>query len=295
MNRKAIIVASLLFMASQAWCMDYLYMLFPKNEQPTRTEQANDTIIEPVEETPVIKPRVAIVFIQPQVNFTESILDLIGIAKNKDILGVIFVIDNNGGPLAQYSALHDVMKKMSLIKPTVSLVAGNAYSCGYLIASAANYIIAHSCSGIGSIGLLHEVARYKNAKTKGQTEADLEVEIFQAGACKTLFNEFAKALTDEDRKYLQDNLTISYKQFLKLVAENRNLSLDNYTDWAEGKSFISCEALKRGLIDEIGTAFEAEKKIIELIRQKYPDFTFADEIEPLYKKESQPQPAAQQQ
>ena len=44
----------------------------------------------------------------------------------------------------------------------------------------------------------------------------------------------------------------------------------------------SKRAMELGLIDEIGTAFEAEAKLIELMRKKYADRIISGEVEYLY-------------
>ena len=63
------------------------------------------------------------------------------------------------------------------------------------------------------------------------------------------------------------------------MARNRNLSIDNHLDWADAKIFMGHEALKLGLVDEIGTLLDAEQKILELIKQKTSDTVFDNTIE----------------
>jgi protease-4 len=170
-----------------------------------------------------------------------------------------------------------LIKKTSTKKPVVALVAGWANSCGYMIASAADYIFAHSFSELGCIGVVQELAKYKEVKVTGNVEAKMDVELFTAGQFKAIFNAY-KELSDEDRAHIQEGIEKGYQQFLNLVSQNRNLERNEYKNWAEAKIFIAPQALELGLIDEIGTIFEAEAKILELIRQRNPDCVFDNEL-----------------
>jgi protease-4 len=183
---------------------------------------------------------------------------------------------------------------VTTIKPVVSLIAGSALSCGYLIASASDYIIAPSCGDIGNIGVLQMIQRFENPKIASDIVAGLDMKVFQAGEFKTLTNPYSKKLSENDKKYIQDELNKVYKQFLLLVAHNRGLHVKNHKVWADGRIFIPSEAISLGLIDKIGTAFEAEEKLCELIRKKNPAQTYADSIETIFYGDSRKQALVQE-
>lgn len=232
---------------------------------------------EKIAETQLIKPGMGVIYINPQVDFKQVMSSLVQATKNKEIFGILLIVDCNGGDMGAFSALHDLIKKITEIKPVVSLVIGSALSAGYLAIAATDYIVAQMLSGLGCIGVITEIQKYKEVTLKGNLEADLDVEIIYDGEFKAIWHPYKK-LSDKERKYVQEYNTKYYQIFLKIVAQDRKLSLADFAEWAEGKLFIADEALQLGLIDEIGTIFEAESKMLELIHKKNPDIRFDTEI-----------------
>lgn len=231
---------------------------------------------------PEQKMTIKIVYLDGPIYFQKIMLDLFNIAKDSQVSGVLLVIDNYGGSTTNYFMIHDLIKRITTIKPVVALVSGAAVSCGYAMASAANYIVAGNLSQIGNIGVLSEKWYYNEPSVTtdenyAKIKAKLENETFRAGEFKDLFNPH-RQLTPEEKNYIQENINKTYQEFLKLVARNRSLNLDNYKTWADGKTFLANQALQLGLIDAIGTMLEAEDKLLELIYQRNPQVKFTELI-----------------
>ncbi len=220
-------------------------------------------------------PRIAFIAINDEIKFFQVAQHLVNVAKNPTFDGVILVINNNGGSLGAFSVIHDLIKKVNKSKPIIAVVGQGALSCGYLIASATQYIFAHTLSDIGAIGVIRQISRYKQAKIKeNDLEAEMQVNLLYAGEFKVDTHVFAKDLSDEQKKVLQDNLNFVYGKIVDMVAENRNLKRDTYKVWAEGKKFLAPRALELGLIDQIGTIFDAEEKVRELVVKKNPQAAY---------------------
>jgi protease-4 len=254
--------------------MEYLKKYFVSDTPATQT-------IEIAPAAP-LKVKVGIIHIPDNINFPQLIKTLTEAAKNKELQGLILLIDNNGGDVGQFSTVHDLIKKITTIKPIVGLVCGSAYSCGYMIASATNYLMCSEGSNIGSIGAIIELQKFKDlhlaANPNNHWNATVDVEIWTGGTYKGMSNTNL-ALTETQRNYLKEFVEKTYQYFINLVARNRNLSIDNHLDWADAKIFMGHEALKLGLVDEIGTLLDAEQKILELIKQKTSDTVFDNTIE----------------
>lgn len=227
-----------------------------------------------------LPPRVVIINIYNDLDFTKCSKELINAKKQANIVGVILRINNHGGSGWDFSVIHDLIKNLATSKPVVCLVEGCALSAGYLVASSGNFIFAHSCSGIGGIGVILQIDRHYNPKVKKDGwQADLKEEIFSAGEFKGIYQVCSPELTDRQRIYLQERLMKDYQDFIKLVSQNRNLNKDDYKVWAEGKIFNPQEGLELRLIDGIGTIFDAEEKIKQLIVERDPNFKAIDDIE----------------
>lgn len=200
---------------------------------------------------------------------------LITAAKDPSIKGVILLINNNGGSMSNYSMLHDTIKKMRSFKPVVAVVI-RAFSAGYIVASAADYIIAHRCAEVGSIGVILEIKHFKNPLIQQDgIETQFTSTLFKGGEFKDIYHAYGRGeLSEKEITYLQQNVEISYNEIVSLIAENRSLSINNAEAWANAKTFIAHTALDLGLIDQIGTLFEAEEKIMELLSRKaYKPYT----------------------
>lgn len=229
-----------------------------------------------------IKPKVAVIEAS-SLNLKKMCNKLVYVAKNTEVLGIVFLIDSLGGPTADYSVFHDLIKEITSRKPVVALVISNALSGGYLIASGANHIIAHNGSSIGGIGVIFEIRRDCDVQVKtDKLRAKSNFEVFKAGKFKALGHPYVNGFSDDERTYLQEKIERYYQFFISVVATDRNLDVNTSEEWAEGKEFLADEALKLGLIDEIGTYFDAEKKIVDLIKQADPHTNYDTEIEPIY-------------
>ncbi len=242
-------------------------------------------------ELKVVKAKIAPISILENSDLIQVMFSIVEAAKNKEVSGILLNIDCNGGAADKFSALHDLIRKVKEKKPVVGHVLGSALSGGYLVGSATSYLIAQSVSGIGSIGTVLELHKYKEPKVTGNVEARLQVDLYSSGEYKTLYNPF-RELTEQEDAYLKSENEKSYQLFLKFVSENRNLDLKDSKKWAEGIIHFAHDALKLGLIDEIGTIFEAEEKLIELIRKRNPDIVYDNECEFVHS--AQPQQQQQQ-
>lgn len=224
-----------------------------------------------------VKPCIASIFINNEIVFTQIMNDLQNAANNSSVHGILLLIDNYGGSTGNYSAVHDMVKKVATMKPVVGLIVGNAFSGGYWVASACDYLICPSCSELGSIGSMYEITKYKDAKVTGNLEALLDIDVITAGEYKGLTHPH-KAWTDKHRTFIKEHTQKMYMLFAKSVAQNRKLDMAKCEEWADAKVFLSPEALELGLVDQIGTIFEAEDKLRELIHARNPDIIFEKEI-----------------
>lgn len=251
------------------WLPSFIYSkLYPTPQDPTAVAPE------------IYNPCVAVIDFSDNTDIAKLERILINAVKDPAIHGILLTINHSGGG-GDVVVIHDLITRIKRIKPVVGLIRGTAYSAGYWVASATDYLIAHSASDIGSIGALREIHRWQDPKYNQPNgyDATAKIYLFKAGKYKAIGNAWNTDLSDDEKKYVQENLNGSYDLFKNTVASNRGLDLANADDWAEGKEFIASKALKLNLIDEIGTGFEAEEKLIELIHGKYTDEIMSKTIE----------------
>lgn len=144
-------------------------------------------------------------------------------------------------------------------KPVIVLVENVCASGGYYIACAADTIIAPASALVGSIGAYFP---YFFRLKDFIEQFKIHYIPIKAGMYKTTTDPFVN-LSLEEEALLQSLLNDSYQQFASDVAKMRKLSLNKLTEWADGKIFTGKQALKLGLIDAIGSAYDATKVLKE--------------------------------
>jgi protease-4 len=68
-----------------------------------------------------------------------------------------------------------------------------------------------------------------------------------------------RPLTQEERDLISRDLKIMHENFIKKVAENRNLDIEKVRKLADGSTMLGQMALENGLIDKIGGMYEVNE------------------------------------
>jgi len=134
-----------------------------------------------------------------------------------------------------------------------------AASGGYYIASGASKIFANGGTLTGSIGVIAEFPRYYELLNK----IGVSVEIITAGKLKDAGSP-VRDLTIEEREYFDKLLKDTHEQFIRDVAEGRNMDYDYLKTLSEGQIFTGNQAFELGLVDAIGTLDDAKNHILEI-------------------------------
>ena len=171
--------------------------------------------------------------------------------SNPNVKAIVLDINSKGGSQVACEEITDDIKKSS--KPVVAYIGDNGLDESYLIASGADAIVASSSSSIGGIGLSFiDSNKYSKTKLTGVYNEDyLKLKKSNESNPDNLLN--GQKMIDQD-----------YTQFIKAIAENRNLKPNYLAKLAHGKRYNGNEAKNLGLIDKIGN----KNKAIELAASK---------------------------
>lgn len=165
--------------------------------------------------------------------------------SDENIRGLLVRIDSYGGAPVASEIVMNAFKRSSI--PSVALIREAGTSGGYMIASAADTIIASAMSDIGSIGVsMSYVGNWQQNAETGLTYVPLTSAPFKD------YMHPDKPLTEAERALLERDLAIYHKHFVAMVSENRGLSLERVAELADGSSMPGALALEAGLIDELG-------------------------------------------
>jgi len=193
-------------------------------------------------------PHIAKVRIEGTITEDDELLDrLETIRKSAAVKGVILSVDSPGGTTAGGEAIFEAVRKLAADKPVVAQVGTLAASAGYMIASAADHIVARQSSIVGSIGVLVQFPDVTGLMDKIGVKLE-EVKSSPLKAEPSPFNP----TTDEERAMLRSMILDSYDWFVGLVDERRPMTRSEVLAVADGSIFTGRQALQKKLIDELG-------------------------------------------
>lgn len=198
---------------------------------------------------------IAKVKIEGTITEDEELLErLADLRKAGAVKGVILSIDSPGGTTAGGEAIFDEVRRLAETKPVVAQVGTLAASAGYMIASAADHIVARKSSIVGSIGVLVQFPNVSGMMDKLGITLD-EIKSSPLKAEPSPFNP----TTEPERAMMRSMIMDSYDWFVGLVDERRPLDRQQVLALADGSVFTGRQALERKLIDEVGGELEAVK------------------------------------
>lgn len=164
--------------------------------------------------------------------------------SNPNVKAIVLDINSKGGSEVACSEISESIKNSS--KPVVAYIGDNGLDESYLIATSADSIVASSSSTIGGIGLSFiDSGKYSKEKLTGVYNEDYL-------KLKKSNNTDPDNLANGQKMIDQD-----YTQFIKKIAENRDLEPNYVSKLAYGKRYNGNEAKNLRLIDKIGNKNKA--------------------------------------
>ena len=183
----------------------------------------------------------------------DRLLERIRQAGDDPIKALVVRINSPGGSAAASQEIHAELKKVrEKGKLVVVSMADMAASGGYMIACAADYIVANPATITGSIGVIIDATN-----TQGLYDLlGIEYEVIKSGEFKDTLNP-ARPLTDAEKELLATMVDDIYGQFVDLVVEGRGLNREKVLAYADGRILTGRQALEAGLVDELGNLYDA--------------------------------------
>jgi protease IV len=179
------------------------------------------------------------------------------------VSAIIFRIDSPGGSyVASDTIRRETVRAREKGIPVIVSMGNIAGSGGYFVAMAADKIVAQPGTITGSIGVFAGKMLTNELWEKLGVSWD---EIYTSK--NATFWTGTHDYTPEQWALFQNFLDQIYEDFISKVAEGRNLSKEKVSEIAKGRIWSGEDALKIGLVDELGGIREAivlAKKIAEI-------------------------------
>lgn len=188
--------------------------------------------------------------------------DLQDLAKDKDVKAVVLRVNSPGGSAyASEQIWHQVME-LKKVKPVVVSMGSYAASGGYYISCPANWIVAEPNTLTGSIGIFGMFP-----DVSGLLREKLGLKFDEVKTNKyALFGTRSRPFTADELSHLESYIDRGYKLFRQRVADGRRLKVDQVELVAQGHVWLGQDALRIGLVDQLGGVEVALRKAAQLAK-----------------------------
>ena len=178
-------------------------------------------------------------------------------AANPAIKAVVVSVNSPGGSVVASDEIYHALVKFD--KPVVIWMGEMAASGGYYISCGGDYVFAHPDTLTGSIGV---ISQFLNAEELMQ-KVGVDAVVITSGPRKDIGSPF-REMTEEEQALWKGIIDEIYGGFVELVAQARDLPVEQVRELADGSVYTGRQALKLGLVDGVGTLDDAIAKAAEL-------------------------------
>lgn len=196
---------------------------------------------------------------------SETISTAIGEArKDSSVKAVVLRVNSPGGSSLASDIIWREVELTKKVKPVVVSMGDLAASGGYYISCGANKILADENTITGSIGVFGIIP---NAKKLLNEKLGVTIDTVNTNTYSDLASPFRplKALETEYISLLVERI---YNDFVSKVSVGRAMTYEEVDEIGQGRVWSGSDALKIGLVDEIGGLERAVELAAELAKVK---------------------------
>jgi protease-4 len=195
-----------------------------------------------------LRGKVGIIPIEGIIGEAGEIIEQINeFADDKGIRAVVLRINSPGGGVVPSQEIYQAVRELKKKKKVVASMGSVAASGGYLIAVAADRIVANPGSITGSISTVMHYANVEELLKK----VGVRSAVVKSGKFKDIGSP-TREMTAEEKSLIQAIVDDIYDQFVRTIAENRKLPLQRIFELADGRIFSGRQAKDLGLVDDLG-------------------------------------------
>lgn len=207
------------------------------------------------------KPNLAKLYLNFPIYESETFAKQVeSIQKNKNIKGVLLIVNSPGGGVGASIEIADMIKELNVKVPVIAYTQSLMASGSYYAGMYARSIYANRGALIGSIGVIFTAPNIEVALAK----LGVEMQGTHAGEYKEI-GTITRKWNLKEQKFINELTQEQYKMFYSdvLAAREGRISTKDPKEFAEGKIFSANQALKLGLIDNVGSMNDAIKALKE--------------------------------
>ena len=187
---------------------------------------------------------------------------------DESVKAVVLRVDSPGGSaFASDVIANEIAALQNAGKPVVASMSSVAASGGYWISVGADRVFANSTTITGSIGIFGMFPTYQ------RTAAHLGLATDGVGSTP-LSGQLRpdRAMTDDTKRLFQLVIEEGYDDFIGRVATYRGMEKEEVDAVGQGRVWTGADALRHGLVDELGGLDEAVAFAAELVNLAEDDY-----------------------
>ena len=175
------------------------------------------------------------------------------IRNDKSVKAVVLRVNSPGGSVLGSEKIKAQIDSLRQNVPVIASFGDYAASGGYWISAACDYIYADETTLTGSIGVFSMIPDFQKT-----VNDKLHVNITAVNSNKHAdMYELMRPLDKQEIAHMQSSVEHIYDRFLNIVAEGRNMSINDVDAIAQGRIWTGAQALEIGLVDQIGSIDDA--------------------------------------
>ena len=196
---------------------------------------------------------------------TKICKDLEKLKNDDDVKAVVIRLSSPGGDAYASEQIWHAVTELKAKKPVVVSMGDMAASGGYYMSCNANWIVAQPTTLTGSIGIFGIIRDFSELTTK---KLGLHFDQVQTNKHSVFGDTWARPLNAEELRLVAGNVNRGYQLFRTRVANGRKMTIPQVERIAQGHVWLGMDAIKIGLVDQLGGTDMAVAKAAQLAHLK---------------------------
>jgi len=208
--------------------------------------------------------KIAVVDVKGVITSSRGIVEEIErLKEDDDVKAIILRINSPGGGVGPSQEIYQQVLRAREKKKIIASMESVAASGGYYVACASDVIVANPGTITGSIGVVMEFSNIEDLLKK----IGFRSYVIKSGKHKDIGSPL-REMTPEEKTILQGVIDSVHSQFVRAVAEGRNMEESKVRQIADGRIFSGEQAKELGLVDRLGSLQDAIEIAAEMIGMK---------------------------
>lgn len=175
------------------------------------------------------------------------------VRKDSTVKAVVLRVNSPGGSVLASEKIKSELDLLMESKPLIASYGDYAASGGYWISANCDKIYSNASTLTGSIGVFSMIPDFGDAV---KDKLHINITHINSNRHSDMYTGM-RALNQAELDYMQASVENIYDKFTNLVSVGRDMPVSRVDEIAQGRVWAGADAIRIGLVDEIGTLEDA--------------------------------------